>query len=127
MKSQLKPSAKATVRFVVSLTSRTRFGRYLQNETVNTAIGKVTEVSHSGMKFQFAIPNPVCEWRAKPFLQKKLKRSNGSTHFPRTPCSGTLAPTLVFIRYMLPRNATLVSRRSNLRYSTSNGSLATSS
>ena len=59
------------VRSIVSVTSKTRVGQYLENQIVSSAMGRVTEVSHAGMKLRFSAPNLLCDWRAKSFSTKE--------------------------------------------------------
>lgn len=71
MKAQIKQAAKAMIRSIVNVSSKTRVGQYLENQIVSSAMGRVTEVSHEGMKLRFSTPNPLCDWRAKTFSTKE--------------------------------------------------------
>ncbi len=71
LKAKIKGAVKAMVRSVVNVSSKTRIGKYLHNQILNAAMEQVLQVSHSGSKFQFAIPNWLCQWRVKTFSAKE--------------------------------------------------------
>jgi len=71
MKAQIKGAVKATIRSVVNISGGTRIGKYLLNQLLSTAMEEVREVSHDGLTLRFAVPNSLCDWRAKTFSTKE--------------------------------------------------------
>lgn len=71
MKSIIKIVVQSLIRFLVRLGGSNRIGRYLFNQILHTAMERVYEVSHGGVKLKFTAPNPLCEWRAKTFSSKE--------------------------------------------------------
>jgi FkbM family methyltransferase len=71
MKSIIKLVAVSLISFLVGRGSNNRIGRYLLNQILFSAMERVHEVSHGGVKLKFAVPNPLCEWRAKTFSTKE--------------------------------------------------------
>ena len=71
MKAQIKQLIRILICALVGFSSRTRIGRYLFNQILNTAMEREREVSHNGLKLKFATPNSLCEWRAKTFSTKE--------------------------------------------------------
>lgn len=71
MKTQIKKVMKTVIRSLVDFTGRTRIGGYLFNQILNTAMERVHEISHNGLKLRFAAPNSLCGWRARTFSTKE--------------------------------------------------------
>lgn len=71
MKTKIKNLIKIPIRQFIKLTGQTRFGRYLFNQVLDNLMGRVREVSHDGLKLEFAAPNSLCDWRAKTFSTKE--------------------------------------------------------
>lgn len=71
MKTQIKKVMKTVIRSLVDFTGRTRIGRYLFNQILCTAMERVHEISHNGLKLRFAAPNSLCDWRARTFSTKE--------------------------------------------------------
>lgn len=71
MRAQIKQQAKNAILFLIGVTGRTRFGRYLFNQILNSAMGRELEVSHDGLQLKFVAPNSLCEWRTRTFSIKE--------------------------------------------------------
>jgi len=71
MKTLVNQFVKAVVDGTVSIGRKTRLGEYIENQIINSAMGRVTEVMHGGVNLKFATPNSLCHWRAKTFSTKE--------------------------------------------------------
>ena len=71
MKTFIKQFVKRLVDSFVRITNKTNFGRYLQNQVVNTAMGQTLKISHGLLELTLAVPNQLCHWRAKTFSIKE--------------------------------------------------------
>lgn len=54
-----------------SLSRRTRIGRYILDQVVNTAMETIDTVTHDGLTIKIVTPNALCDWRAKTFSSKE--------------------------------------------------------
>lgn len=71
VKTKIRDAAKGALRCIVSLAGRTRIGEYIETLIVNSAMNKVSEVSHKGLALKLATPNMLCKWRARTFSTKE--------------------------------------------------------
>lgn len=71
MKAQIKLAVRNIIRMMVGFSGRTRIGRYLFNQVINTAMEQARVVSHDGLQFNIATPNALCDWRARTFSTKE--------------------------------------------------------
>ena len=71
MKQNIKQVVKKIINQLISLTTSTRIGRYTFNHILNSAMQRVFEVSHDGLRLKILTPNSLCEWRAKTFSTKE--------------------------------------------------------
>ena len=71
MKQKIKQVVKNTINQIISLTIKTRVGSYAFNQILNSAMERVFEVSHDGLRLKIVTPNSLCEWRAKTFSTKE--------------------------------------------------------
>ena len=71
MKRKVKGLARALLREVADMSGKTRVGQYLHNQIVNTAMKKVVEVSHQGVRLKFSVPNSLCHLRVTTFSSKE--------------------------------------------------------
>ena len=59
------------IRGSVSVSARTRAGRFFQRQLIESAMSEVREVRHGGSTLRFAAPNALCAWRADTFSTKE--------------------------------------------------------
>lgn len=82
MKAQIKQLVKNAILSMIGFSGRTRIGRYLFNQILNTAMERLHEVSHDGLMLRFAAPNSLCDWRAKTFSTKEPETLEWIDSFP---------------------------------------------
>jgi FkbM family methyltransferase len=66
-----KQGAKKLVNALVRMAARTHPGKYVLRQMAESAMSEARDVSHKGMTFRFAAPNPLCAWRAATFATKE--------------------------------------------------------
>lgn len=71
MKARIKEAIKIAIRSIVNVVRETRMGQYIESLIVDSAMERVIEVTHHGMKLRFAAPNSLSRWRAKTFSDKE--------------------------------------------------------
>lgn len=71
MKTKIKQLVKTIIRAVVNISRKTQAGQYLERNIVSSAMEQVTEISYENTTLKFAVPNPLCIWRAKTFATKE--------------------------------------------------------
>ena len=71
MKQLIKEAVKSFSRNLVALTERSKMGRYLLDQIVNSAMGQIVEVRHQGINLTFSCPNSLNRWRATTFSTKE--------------------------------------------------------
>lgn len=71
MKAYIKRVAGSTIDTIVYISSKTKAGRYLENQIISSAMERTTEVSHKGLILKFSSPNLLCDWRANTFSTKE--------------------------------------------------------
>lgn len=71
MKLKFKRVIKSFFQNLVSISQKTKIGRYLQNQIVNAAMEQFVEISHNGLRLKFSTANSNCHWRAKTFSIKE--------------------------------------------------------
>ena len=69
--SRRRRATQRTLRSMVHLGGRTRLGRYLIDQMVDFAMGRIREVSHGAVTLRFVAPNRLCDWRAATFASKE--------------------------------------------------------
>jgi FkbM family methyltransferase len=67
VKNAVKSMLSGTIRAI----NKTDAGRYFFNRVVNSAMEQSAEVLYGGIKFRFATPNGLCDWRARTFATKE--------------------------------------------------------
>lgn len=63
--------------------SRTRIGRFVQRQLIESAMGEHRAVSHDGLSLRFAAPNALCAWRADTFSSKEPETLEWIDGLPR--------------------------------------------
>lgn len=71
MINQLKSALKKGVAGSMKLFGKTKIGREVFKEILNSSMNKVAETTHNNLSFKFAVPNTLCEWRIKTFASKE--------------------------------------------------------
>lgn len=71
MKFNLMQVLKSSIKIGIAISRKTRAGRYLHNQILQTSMEQIIEVSHDGLKMTFATPNSICHWRAETFSTKE--------------------------------------------------------
>lgn len=71
MELSYKNSIKRTLDFVITISSKTRIGQYIQERIFNMLMDQVIDVNHEGSVLKFVAPNSLCYWRAKTFSTKE--------------------------------------------------------
>lgn len=71
MKTLIKQFVKRFINSFVRVTNKTTFGKYFQNQVVNTAMSQTMKISYASLDLTLAVPNQVCHWRAKTFSTKE--------------------------------------------------------
>lgn len=71
MKARIKAVLKGAVRRSLGTARKTRVGRYIFQQALDTSMAGVCEVFHDGTHLLLAAPNALCNWRAKTFATKE--------------------------------------------------------
>ncbi len=71
MKAGLKEALKGVIRCSLDAGGRTRVGKYVFKQILNSSMETVREVDHAGTCLRFAAPNALCDWRAQTFSTKE--------------------------------------------------------
>ena len=71
MKARVKRVMKGSIRKAVDLSAKTRAGKYVFKQILNSSMDQVRDVVHDGVSLRFTVPNVLCEWRAQTFSTKE--------------------------------------------------------
>lgn len=71
MKSVIKQIIRNVISGLVALLGHGRVGRYVFAQIVSNAMGRVQQVSHSGLSLKLSIPNALNRYRADTFSTKE--------------------------------------------------------
>ena len=71
LRAIIKRSAKRAISWVVSILGNTPVGRYLYGQIIGKAMERIQQVEHRGVRLVFAVPNPLCRYRADTFSTKE--------------------------------------------------------
>jgi FkbM family methyltransferase len=71
MNAQIKQMLKKAIFLFVAFSGQTRFGRYLLDQLLATAMETMSAVSHNGLELRFVVPNLLSRWRAATFSTKE--------------------------------------------------------
>jgi FkbM family methyltransferase len=71
VKIRIKQAAKAWIRSIIKLVSKTKVGQYLEMLLIESSMEQVVQVSHAGISLSFSSPNWVSKWRYETFSSKE--------------------------------------------------------
>ncbi len=71
MKTHLKAVLKGAIRYSLNTGGKTRVGKYVFKQILDSSMEEVREISHGATKLMFATPNALCDWRAQTFSTKE--------------------------------------------------------
>lgn len=67
----MKEVARQAIVGGIKAGSKTRLGRFVQRQLIESAMGEHRDVVHDGLSLRFAAPNALCAWRADTFSSKE--------------------------------------------------------
>jgi len=71
MKAQIKKAVKTSIRFIVSLVSKTRIGQYCVTQFIDSTMEQVVHVLHEDISLKFSAPNALSKYRYETFSSKE--------------------------------------------------------
>jgi FkbM family methyltransferase len=71
VKTHLKQALIGAIRGTVNVGGKTRGGRYVLKQILNTSMESIREILHGETKLRFSTPNALCDWRAQTFSTKE--------------------------------------------------------
>jgi FkbM family methyltransferase len=71
VKAVFKKAIRYFVDFVVAFLGKSRAGRYLFGQIIDSALSKTQETEHRGIKFVFSVPNALNRYRVDTFSTKE--------------------------------------------------------
>jgi len=71
MKQLIRQIITRGLKSLVKSNQKTKFGRYLNMQLINSLMEQVAEINHNGLKLKFTTPNLLCRWRADTFSSKE--------------------------------------------------------